>query len=207
MPVGPAPGSGQRFGPGADAAPGPELEADLEAGPGASGVPAAELALLGTDVRELIDLVADALRALHAVDVAGCPFDAGIGALLSEATERVASGQATVDRFDPPYQRHSPTELLDLVQAGRPSEPSHPTLVHGTARLGHLLVVHGAASEWTDLARSGLGDPYRDLATLAVDLAGTVSGEALGPFVDRYGLDRVDVARLDWHVTLDQLLR
>jgi len=52
-----------------------------------------------------------------------------------------------------------------------------------------------------------VGDPYRDLATMAVDLAATMAPEALGPFVHAYGLDHADLVRLDWHVVVDQLVR
>ncbi len=55
--------------------------------------------------------------------------------------------------------------------------------------------------------RGGVGDAYRDLATMATSLVDVVGPEALGPFLDAYGIDHADVLRLDWHVMIDQLLR
>jgi aminoglycoside phosphotransferase len=115
----------------------------------------------------------------------------------------------TVDQFDPPYRRYSPADLLDLVVRSRPPDlPAEKlVLVHGDARLATVRLLDGRVTGWTSLDRAGVGDPYRDLATMAADLAGRVGPEALGPFVDAYGLDHADVVRLDWHVMADQLLR
>jgi hypothetical protein len=42
---------------------------------------------------------------------------------------------------------------------------------------------------------------------MALDLIDAVSPEAVGPFLDAYGVSQPDLLRLDWHVLVDQLLR
>jgi aminoglycoside phosphotransferase len=185
-----------------------------------AGTTARELARTGTDLTDLLVAAAVALRALHdtafdpgadGADGRGGGFDAGPDALVAEAWRRVADGRVDPARFDPAYRRYTPADLLALVERGHPGDldAAQRTVVHGTARLDHLWFVGEAesVSGWSALQRAGVGDPYRDLATMAVDLAATVAPEALGPFVDAYGLEHADVVRLDWHVVLDQLLR
>jgi len=178
-----------------------------------AGTSARQLARTGTDLTDLLVATAQALRALHATEVApdagAASFDAGLDTLVADARRRVAAGLVDQARFDPAYRRYRPATLLDLVERGRPPDPDRAAVVHGSARLDQLWLVGEAHSVagWSGLSRAGVGDPYRDLATMAVDLAATVAPEALGPFVDAYGLDHADLVRLDWHVVVDQLVR
>jgi aminoglycoside 3'-phosphotransferase-1 len=174
-----------------------------------SGLAAADLARSGFDITALLVAVAQGLRAVHATSPAGCPFDAGPGALMALARERLDRGLVDPAQFDLPYRRYSPAALLDLVERGRPADLDADalTVVHGDAGLDRVWLEAGLVTGWTSVGRAGIGDPYRDLATMAADLAQRVTPEALGPFIDSYGLDHPDVVRLDWHVMLDQLLR
>jgi aminoglycoside phosphotransferase len=172
-----------------------------------AGASAAELAATGFDVVELLELVGSGLRRLHAVAVDDCPFDASNQAWMDAAEAAVATGTADPARFDRAYRRTPPTDLLRIVAESRPADPEVAVLVHGQARLGSIRVDGGRIVGWSDLGSSGRGDPYRDLATMASSLVADVGPESLGPFLDAYGLDHPDVARLDWHVLVDQLLR
>jgi len=177
-----------------------------------AGIPAEEVARTGFDITELLVAVAGSLRSIHAAAPGPAGVDrpdAGPAALVARARRRVAAGSVDRARFDPPYQRYDPAALLDLVERGRPADPAPEdlTVIHGGARLDRVWFDDGQVSGWSSLDDGGVGDPYRDLATMAVDLADRVTPEALGPFMDAYGLDRPDVVRLDWHVLLDQLLR
>jgi len=155
----------------------------------------------------LIEMIAEALRSLHHTPIEGCPTDTGVGALVAEADARVHDGRVDPARFDAPFRRYPPADLLGLALRSRPDEPADAVLVHGSARLSSLAVVDGGAAGWFDLERCGVGDPYRDLATFAIDLADRVSPEILGPFLEAYGIERPELVRMDFHVLLDQLLR
>ena len=162
--------------------------------------------LAGGDIGAVLGALGRSLRGVHDTDPTNCPWVCGVSEIVAEASSRVASGQVAVDRFDPPYRRYAPVELLDLVVGSIPSPSVPPVVVHGSARLSALRV-EGDELRWADVTACGLGDAYRDLATMAVDLASVISPEALGPFLDAYGLDHPDLVRLDWHVLVDQLLR
>ena len=155
-----------------------------------AGSTAIELAATGFDVVELLELLGSGLAALHAVDGSDCPFDAGNADLLDRA-----------------YTRSTPADLLRIVADSRPTDPTTPVVIHGAARLDVVRVDAGRIVGWDAVDRSGLGDAYRDLATMATSLVDVVGPEALGPFLDAYGIDHADVLRLDWHVMIDQLLR
>ncbi len=163
-------------------------------------------ALAGDDIASVLARLGRSLRHFHDTDPAGCPWARGLPQLVAEATGRVAAGAVDPDRFDPPYRRYTPDALADLVVQSVPAAPSRAVVTHGAARLSALRLEAGEL-RWEEVGSSGLGDPYRDLATVAVDLTVAISPEALGPFLDAYGVDHPDVVRLDWHVMVDQLLR
>ena len=172
-----------------------------------AGSTAIELAATGFDVVELLELLGSGLAALHAVDGSDCPFDAGNRDLLDRATAAVGEGTVDPARFDRAYTRSTPADLLRIVADSRPTDPTTPVVIHGAARLDVVRVDAGRIVGWDAVDRSGLGDAYRDLATMATSLVDVVGPEALGPFLDAYGIDHADVLRLDWHVMIDQLLR
>jgi aminoglycoside phosphotransferase len=120
----------------------------------------------------------------------------------------VADDLVDAAAFDPPYRRYPPRELLGLIERSLPaSPPPPPVTLHGDARLDVLVVAGGRVQGFGPDARAVAGDPYRDLGTLAVDLAARVSPEALGPFFDAYGARPPDILRVDFHTLVDQLLR
>jgi aminoglycoside 3'-phosphotransferase-1 len=157
-----------------------------------------------------LDALAAALHRLHDLPTEDCPFDASDQALLAEASRRVAAGLVSTEHLDAAYQRYGPVQLLELARASVPATPGPgPVVLHGDARLDHLeLDATTGAGTWSSLGRLGVGDPYRDLATLTLDLvAGGAGSEVLGQFFEAYGIERPDVVRLDFHILLDQLLR
>lgn len=167
------------------------------------------------DVTTLVVTLADALAAVHALTPpSAATADAPsrqLGDLRELAAGRVELGRVEADAFDGPYRGHEPGALLDLAPSALPAH--EPTVVLGLASLAHVRVgADGAVLGWAPAAvtgpvSAGWGDPYRDLATVAIELADAISPEVLGPFFDRYGIDRPELARLDAHVLLDQLLR
>jgi aminoglycoside 3'-phosphotransferase-2 len=194
-----------------------QLPAGAAEGPAgaAVGLAASEAAsvplVVGGDVsggQTSLEMVAAALRALHRLPAESCPFDTSNEALLAEAGRRVEADAVDAAAFDAAYRRYRPDELLVLAEASRPA-PGPVAVVHGRAHLALLEVdpVTGSA-RWSGLEHLGVGDPYRDLATLTLDLvAGGAASEILGTFFAAYGIEHPDVLRLDFHVLVDQLLR
>lgn len=155
----------------------------------------------------LVRGTADALRSLHERPTGDRPT-VDDEWWVAEARRRVAAGVVDPDRFDPPYRRYGSAQLLSIAERSVPaSTPPSPVALHGGARLDALMIDGGEVRGFTADTRAVAGDPYRDLATLAVDLAVLVSPEALGPFLDAYGARPPDIVRIDFHTLVDQLLR
>ncbi len=123
------------------------------------------------------------------------------------AAERVESGAVTSDSFDEPYRPHAPERLLSIatdLADGLGAVASVP--VHGSLALADLRIDGGSVVGWTVPATPRLGDSYVDLSFLARDLAAAIGPAAVPALFDAYGAERPDPVRIEFWVTLRQLL-
>ena len=116
-----------------------------------------------------MQLLADALRGLHALPVAVCPFDQRLASRLQAAQARVEAGRVDADDFDDERLGQSAQQVFAELRATR---PDHEDLVvsHGDACLPNLLAVEGRFSGFIDCGRLGVADRYQDLALAARSL-------------------------------------
>lgn len=172
------------------------------------GVPADDPAA-HRDADAAIATVAGALRAVHDLPVADCPFSATTGERLDRCRRRVELGLVDPADLAPAYAAHAPARLLGWLEAALAElgDPPDGDLVvtHGAPTLSNLLVDGGAPSGYLGWAGAGVGDRYADLAVVAASLATHVSAEALGPFFVAYGLELPSLARIDAFALLAQL--
>jgi aminoglycoside phosphotransferase len=162
---------------------------------------------LGADPGRVATLLGQHLRRLHdELDPAMCPFDASTASLVAHARQQVAAGHVDAADFQPIHQGLSPEELLGLVEVTVPAEPTDPVVTHGDYCLPNV-VLHedGTLAGLVDVGLLGVGDRYRDLGIGARSVAQNLGGTAVGAFIDGYGLDRPDLARLDAFVMIDEL--
>jgi aminoglycoside phosphotransferase len=161
------------------------------------------------DADSAITTVAAALRAVHGLPVADCPFTAATDERLARCRRRVELGLVDPAELAPAYRAHAPARLLGWLEDALSSldDPSDDDVVvtHGTPILANLLVEGGAPSGYLGWAGAGVGDRYADLAVVAASLATHVSTEALGPFFAAYGLELPSLARIDAFAFLAQL--
>jgi aminoglycoside phosphotransferase len=157
------------------------------------------------DVERLVRTLGLGLRAFHdAVPVAACPFDASTLVGLDRARARVEAGRVDPTDFQPIHHGLEPAELLEmLVAAGVPSETDQVVL-HGDYCVPNVLLDEGVITGYVDVGRAGVGDRHRDLAIACRSLAHNLGGHSVGSFLDAYGVERPDLARLDFFVMLDE---
>jgi kanamycin kinase len=109
-----------------------------------------------------------------------------------------------VDDFDDPER--NPTELLAWLQT---HIPDHEDLVftHGDYCLPNVLIDPAARqiSGYIDWGRAGVADRYQDLAIGARSVRYNLGAEWEPRFLAAYGLDTLDLERLAWYETLDEL--
>lgn len=143
----------------------------------------------------------EALAALHALPVEGCPFDGRIERRLADARARVEADLVVRDRLDPPYRRHEPSRLLEVLEGSVP-DGEDLVVAHGDYALDNVVLDDGAVVGYLDVGRLGVADRHVDLALAARSLARLVSPEAIPPFLLAYGLAWPDSRKIDFYVLL-----
>jgi aminoglycoside phosphotransferase len=157
------------------------------------------------DAARLVALLGEGLRRFHdEVPAAGCPFDASTTVLVEQARARVAAGRVDHTEFGSIHQGVSAEELHRHLIETVPADVGDLVVTHGDFCVPNVIVDRGQLSGYVDLGRAGVGDRYRDLGVGARSIAHNFGGHAVGPFLDAYGLDWPELARLDFFVMLDE---
>lgn len=168
-----------------------------------TAVPGRDLACSpGLPPARIIELAAAALRALHGLDAAVCPFDHRAAQRIGHARRRMLAGLVDEDDFDDERSGQSAAQVFATLQR---QQPRHEDLVvtHGDACLPNLLADDGRFAGFVDCGRLGVADRHQDLALAARSIQynlGTGWGQA---FLDAYG-GLIDPARLAFYRLLDE---
>ena len=150
----------------------------------------------------LIAPLAACLRAIHALPVEPCPFEAGAAVRLAAAQARLDAGLVDTDDFGDNHQGWTARQVWDEMTALRPSRFER-VVTHGDFSLGNVLVKDGQVTGIIDVGRLGVADPYQDLAIVWHNLE--EFGAGLGDrFLAAYGIDAPDRTRLAFHLCLDE---
>jgi aminoglycoside phosphotransferase len=162
----------------------------------------------------VVDLLAASTRALHATVVTGRGAggaggaDRSVSAVLPEVRARVASG--LVDRSWAIAGRQGPPAaavLTDLERLAGDLGDGERAVTHGDLCLPNVLVDQARTTGFVDVGRAGLAEPHTDVADMVRSLRSHLNPQ-FGPehaerFLDAYGRDRVDPARLRLHDLLE----
>ena len=163
------------------------------------GLDAAEPALLCRPF-ELVNALAAALRRLHALPIAECPFDRRTTALLDQAQVRLALGVMGPHGFDHPTP---PDQLLAHLRQTQPV----PDLVvaHGDYCFPNIIFdpTTLALSGFVDLGRLGVADRWLDLGIAARSVEGNLGHAWVIPFFAAYGI-QPDWTRAHYFQNLDE---
>lgn len=177
------------------------------------GVPADRVS--AADLRASWAGIAEAVRRLHEVPVARCPFRRDLDAMVAVARDVVARG-AVHPEFLPVEQQHTPPpELLARLDRQlarrRAQEPGDTVVCHGDLCLPNIVLDPRtlAVSGFVDLGRLGRADRHADLALLLANARETWPDEeraraADAAFAEAYGA-ALDPDRLRFYLHLDPL--
>lgn len=146
--------------------------------------------------------------ALHAIPTAGCPFDQRIEGQLRAARHRTHAGLVHEHEFDDVRTGMRAAGVLDQLLASRPMEQDL-VLTHGDFCLPNVILHADAAAAprvvgLVDCGRAGVADRYQDIALAMRSITDNFGGGSVPLFLDAYGLERVDQAKVDFFSLRDE---
>lgn len=150
-----------------------------------------------------VRLVAEALRALHGIDAATCPFDETLAVKLSRASDNVAARRVDDQDLCDDHVGMSPEALFERAVRLRPSDEDL-VVTHGDATLDNVILKGGVFAGFVDCGRLGRADRYQDLAIMARNIRSNLDPSLVETFLDAYGLTSVDIDRLYYYRLLDE---
>ena len=144
-----------------------------------------------------VRLLAEALRRLHGLAPASCPFDHRARLRLADASARYHAG--LYDGDDPDQ---GPADHARLI-AGVPTSEDL-VVTHGDACFPNFMAANGHFTGFIDCGRLGVADRYQDLALACRSLEWNYGAEAVPAFLATYGATEPDQAKLEWYTLLDE---
>jgi aminoglycoside phosphotransferase len=152
----------------------------------------------------LADAFADLLRAVHSLPAADCPFDRSLGLTIPAAEAAVGAGHVDLDDLDPGRQGWTAERLLARLHTTRPAT-EELVVCHGDPTLANVFCDdHGHLTGVIDVGRLGVADRYLDLAIASRSLTSRWHQAYGSRLLRRYGLDRVDLGKIQFYRLLDE---
>ncbi|HIE1772170.1 TPA: APH(3')-II family aminoglycoside O-phosphotransferase [Pseudomonas aeruginosa] len=150
----------------------------------------------------LVRLVAAALRRLHDLDPAACPFDHRLERRLDTVRQRVEAGLVDEADFDDDHRGRSATELYRLLLDRRPAVEDL-VVAHGDAEPPAIDEAAEAPALRQEVGQAGVADRHQDLALAARDIEAELGAAWAEAFLVEYGGD-IDGERLAYFRLLDE---
>lgn len=157
----------------------------------------------GTDIAQLVRLLAVGLRQIHAVPASDCPFDCRLSREIERVRVRLDQGLLDEQRFGGRWQGRTVDDLFAELLATTPVDEDL-VLTHGDYCLPNILLAENRVSGFVDLGRAGVGDRYRDLALARRSLIRNCGAAWVPLFFTEYGLPQPDEAKLTFYELLDE---
>jgi streptomycin 3"-kinase len=177
------------------------------------GVPASQLDARA--LRRSWPSVVATLGALHGLATDRCPFDRGLGQMMSLAEAAVAEERVVVGFLPVALQGTAPRQILQGITSELPvrlaQERVELVVGHGDLCLPNILVdpATGEVTGLIDFGRLGTADPYGDISLLLATARETWADEEAArradqEFAEIYGTT-LDPERQDFYLRLDPL--
>lgn len=165
------------------------------------GSPAHEV-LEGLSPERVVHHMADALRDVHALPTADCPFSATLDDELEESERRIEAGLIDLEGFRE-STGGAPREVLEDLQERR-DIIQDLVFTHGDYCLPNLMLLGDAVSGILDWGIAGVADRHRDFFSMELTVRRNSGEEWIESFYARYGIDEVDRERIEYYRLLDQ---
>jgi aminoglycoside 3'-phosphotransferase-2 len=159
-------------------------------------------------IEDVVSALGAGLALLHRTGTADCPFDHGLARQLEEAWVRVAENRVDEEDFHESRAGRRATDLFAELLATVPGQES-AVFTHGDFSLPNVILREAPGggveiSGFIDCGRSGIADPYQDLALAIRDVGDHFGYEWVTPLLRAYGLTDVNRERVDFYTLLDE---
>ncbi len=151
---------------------------------------------------QIVEIAADALQALHRLDVTACPYDRRLDHCIAEAQARTKAGIVDEADFDDTRVGRTAQDVFGELLQRRPGSEDL-VVVHGDASLPNLLADAGRFTGFIDCARMGVADRHVDLAIASWSVQYNLGEAWVEPFLSRYNTT-IDPERMDYYLLLDE---
>jgi kanamycin kinase/aminoglycoside 3'-phosphotransferase-2 len=161
--------------------------------------------LLGERIADVLTITAQALRRIHDIPIASCPFDMTLDVRVQLAGWHVRQGWVDADDFDDERLGLTAEAVYEQLLTSRPTS-ADLVFTHGDYCAPNILLdpTTLALTGLIDWGRAGIADRYQDLALHTRSIAYNFGAEWEQHFYRAYGLDEVDQERVDFYRLLDE---
>lgn len=165
--------------------------------------------------KQLVSILAEALKALWSVDISDCPMAWQLDKMLTVAKESVEKGEVDVDNVEPETFGEGgfkdPEDLLAWLVANKPEEEL--VLSHGDFCLPNIFVQDGKLAGFIDLGRCGVADKWKDIAicyrSLLHNFSGVYDGKVYEGFQSEMLFEALGIEpdwdKIKYYILLDEL--
>lgn len=161
------------------------------------------------EIPAVVDALADALLALHAVPIGSCPFDQRLDVKLNQARQRLERGLVDEDDFDDERQGQSAQAVFERLLELRPLREDL-VFCHGDYCVPNVMLERddtGFRAGFVDVGRAGVADRWQDLALMtrsleSVDLNPQFNGYSTR-FLGHYGIEP-NPEKIEFYRLLDE---
>lgn len=151
----------------------------------------------------VVTLVCEALRRLHSLPIADCPFNATIDVRLEQARQELEMGRVDETDFDLSRKGQKASTLYEDLLATRPIHEDQ-VVCHGDATPANFIIDLATRSvSMIDVPRLGKSDKYQDIALMIRSLSGQ-DNALTKQFLTVYGLAEIDQGKTDFYQLLDE---
>ncbi len=158
------------------------------------------------DMPYLIDLLAEALHMVHAVEERFCPFTRPLQPRLEEIQQSISGGHIDNAKFATDHQGVSPQAWYNQLEALLPTF-DNLSFTHGDFCLPNIIIdrkkrrINGLI----DWGYGSIADRHEDLASACWSLGYNFAPSWIPALLEAYGQESIDQKRLTFYQRLDDL--
>lgn len=165
------------------------------------GAPASDDSLR-KDARRIVEQLTNALKNIHALSIADCPFDQRLERKIERARQRMLNGLVDEADFDEERQGRPVEELFGELIATRPTNEDL-VFTHGDYCAPNVIFKNGRPSGFVDLGNAGIADRFQDLALLSRSVGYNFGDEWEESVFEIYGVEP-DRKKINFYKLLDE---